>query len=174
MGEIKSTLDIIMEKAKAISVTDEEKEAFQRKEIEGKARGFLQKVFDGFMDVEGLKNEMENLNEKQQKIVREFIKNECLNKVEPEKDNRTCLGILDLLSDVDTKPILRIISEFNRDLVQARGKIEFSLQERLEKAGISGSAVIPNFRADPEWIEYATKKREEFFQKLSSLTQDKT
>ncbi len=38
MGEIRSTMDIIMEKAKGLTMTDEEKEAFRKKETEGKVR----------------------------------------------------------------------------------------------------------------------------------------
>jgi hypothetical protein len=36
MGEIKSTLDIIMEKTRGLTMTAEEKREFQRKEVEGK------------------------------------------------------------------------------------------------------------------------------------------
>ncbi len=36
MGEIKSTLDIIMEKTKGLTMTEEEKGAFRKKEGEGK------------------------------------------------------------------------------------------------------------------------------------------
>ena len=51
MAEIKSTLDIIMEKARDINVSEEEKKAFQRNEFEGKARGLLQKLLDGLLDL---------------------------------------------------------------------------------------------------------------------------
>ena len=44
MAEIKSTLDIIMEKAKRFSVTEEEKKGFKRQELEGKIKGLVQKV----------------------------------------------------------------------------------------------------------------------------------
>jgi hypothetical protein len=38
MAEIKSTLDIIMERTKNLTMTDEEKASFRRKEAEGKVR----------------------------------------------------------------------------------------------------------------------------------------
>ena len=37
MGEIRSTLDIIMEKTKGLTMTEEEKKDFIKKETEGKA-----------------------------------------------------------------------------------------------------------------------------------------
>ena len=55
MGEIKSTLDIIMEKTKGLTMTEEEKTAFKSKEMEGKVKGALQKFLDGILDVERLK-----------------------------------------------------------------------------------------------------------------------
>ena len=59
MGEIRSTLDIIMEKAERVKVTDEDKEAFMKKEAEGKVRGLLQKYLDGIINHERLKREVE-------------------------------------------------------------------------------------------------------------------
>ena len=49
MAEIKSTLDIIMEKAKKFSVTEEEKKGFKRQELEGKIKGLVQKALDGVL-----------------------------------------------------------------------------------------------------------------------------
>ena len=63
MGEIKSTLDIIMEKTKGLTMSEEEKEAFQKKETEGKVRGFLQRYLDCVIDLERLKAELLGLGE---------------------------------------------------------------------------------------------------------------
>ena len=49
MAEIKSTLDLVLERTKNLTLTEEEKKSLQRKELEGKIRGWGQKYLDGLM-----------------------------------------------------------------------------------------------------------------------------
>ncbi|HUU81562.1 MAG TPA: hypothetical protein VMW90_08945 [Acidobacteriota bacterium] len=51
MREIKSTLEIIMEKAKGLTISADEKEAFQKSETEKKVRRLLQRFIDGLIDL---------------------------------------------------------------------------------------------------------------------------
>ena len=57
MAEIKSTLDIIMERTKNLTMTDEEKASFRRKEAEGKVKGWIQKYQDGAIGLDKLKSD---------------------------------------------------------------------------------------------------------------------
>jgi hypothetical protein len=63
MGEIRSTLDIIMEKTEGLTISEEEKRAFQKSEIEVKVRGLLQRFIDGILDIERLAGEVEKFGE---------------------------------------------------------------------------------------------------------------
>ena len=94
MGEIKSTLDIIMEKTKGLSMTEEEKKELKKTEIEGKVRGLLNKFLEGILDLERLKREWSNLGEDRQEIAREVLKKECLNRIDPGADNNPLLEAL--------------------------------------------------------------------------------
>ena len=69
MGEIKSTLDIIMEKAKKFSLTEEEKKGFKRQELEGKIKGLVQKALDGVLDSERFQLEVVALRTKEKELV---------------------------------------------------------------------------------------------------------
>jgi len=162
MGEIKSTMDIIMEKAKAISVTDEEKEAFQKKEVEGKVRGFFKKYMDGRMDIDSFKEVVEELSEKQQSIAKDALKKECLHRIEPEVDNTPFLEVLEHVAGEETQSLGKILSDFHRHLDKKKGDMEKDFLKRLKKEGISGSAVIPNLEADPEWKGFVSKMKEAF------------
>ena len=95
MGEIKSTLDIIMEKTKGLTMTDEEKKAFQKKEIEGKARGLLQKFLDSYIDLKGLKKEIAGLDEKRQIMIKEALRREGLARVKLDADNTKLFDLLE-------------------------------------------------------------------------------
>jgi len=161
MAEIKSTLDIIMEKTKDLTISDEEKKEFQKKETEGKVRGFLQKFLDGLIDLDRLKMEVANLGEKRQPIAREALIHECLGRIELEADNKPLLDVLENAAGLETGSIRKVLSKYSQDLEEARRNQEKVLMRRLEETGISGTAVIPNIQADREWIQYVSelKKR---------------
>ena len=169
MGEIKSTLDIIMEKTKGLTMSDEEKRAFQKSEVEGKVRGLLQKYLDGFMDLDILREEINAFGENRHKMAREALIKGCMDRIDPEEENTPIFDLLEHLSDVASGPIRKAQTEFYRDLEEGRAVREKGLMERLQERGISGSAVIPNLNADPEWVRYRSEMGERFKEKVVSL-----
>ena len=168
MGEIRSTMDIIMEKAKGLTMTDEEKEAFRKKETEGKVRGLLQRFLDGFIDAERLKDGIGSLGEKRYAI-REALIRECMGRMEPGADNTILLDALENAAGLDIAPIRKIILDYNQDLEQQKMDRKQVLQKNLEGLGISGSAVIPNIHADQEWIKDLSEMNKGFQEKLKNI-----
>ena len=169
MGEIKSTLDIIMEKTKGLTMTEEEKEAFRKKETEGKVRGLLQRFLDGFIDAERLKDEIGSLGEKRYAVAREALLRECMGRMEPGADNTILLDALENAVGLDITPIQKIILDYNRDLEQQEMDRKQVLQKNLMGLGISGTAVIPNIHADQEWIRYLSEMNKGFQKKLKNM-----
>ncbi len=169
MGEIKSTLDIIMEKTKGLTMSEEEKEAFQQKETEGKVRGFLQRHIDGVIDLERLKTELSGLGESVQASARELLKQECLGRIELGVDNARLLQVLQEVLEFQTSRIEKSLSDYGHELRKRRKKREQELLKGLKKRGISGSAVIPNVEADAEWKNDVLKAKEEFRARLPEL-----
>ncbi len=169
MGEIRSTLDIIMEKTKGLTLSEEEKEALQRKETEGKVRGLLQKYIDGVLERDQLKAELDGLGETEQAVARTFLKTACLERIEPGVDHSRLLDLLQDLPGLDTAPLRRLLSKHDDELSKRRKKRAQELVQHLKKGGISGSAVIPNIEADAEWQEYMRAAREELRDQIKGL-----
>jgi hypothetical protein len=169
MGEIKSTLDIIMEKTKGLTMTEEEKEAFRKKETEGKVRGLFQRFLDGLIDVERLKDGIGRLGEKRYAVAREALLRECMGRMEPGADNTILLDALENAAGLDIAPIKKIILDYNQDLEQQKMDRKQVLQKNLERLGISGTAVIPNIHADQEWIRYLPEMNKGFQGKLKNI-----
>ncbi|MCJ7596370.1 MAG: hypothetical protein MUO52_16500 [Desulfobacterales bacterium] len=162
MAEIKSTLEIILEKTKGLTMSDEEREAFQREEVEGKVKGLVQKRLDGFLPLDGLQKEMESFGAEKEPMVMKALKRECLDRMDPEVDNSPLFEILQEVAHVDPGPFLELQSEFQRRVQQEEGEREKSLLKRLEERGISGSAVIPNVAANPEWLGVLEEMKQAF------------
>jgi len=168
MGEIRSTLDIIMEKARGVQVTDEDKAAFMRQEVEGKIRGLLQRVLDGVIDAERLWSEVDDLGKDRREMALAALQRECLKRMSPDGDNR---GLLDILSSArfDTKPVEKLLQKYRKEQGEKRADREAVLRGQLKIQGISGSAVVPNLKADLKWIHESTEARDRFQQVLASL-----
>ena len=169
MAEIKSTLDIIMEKTKGLTMTEEEKEAFRKKETEGKVRGLLQRFLDGFIDAERLKDGIRSLGEKRYTVAREALFRECVGRMEPGADNTILLDALENAAGLDISPIQKIILDYNQDLEQQKMDRKQVLQKNLDGLGISGTAVIPNIHADQEWIRYLSEMKKGFQKKIENI-----
>ena len=170
MGEIRSTLDIIMEKTKGLSMTEEEKKAFKEQEMEGKVKGLIQKFLDGGLDMEKLKMEMTVLAEKDGDMIKLMIRKESIPRIEIEEDNAPVLRILEETAGLDTTSIREVLEDFEVRLEQEKGVREKKLIKSLDKKGISGAAVIPNIEADLEWGQRVSEMRNEFQKKLGSYT----
>ena len=168
MGEIRSTLDIIMEKAERVIVTDEDKDAFMKSEMEGKVRGLLQKYLDGIMNQERLKREVEAMGSDRHVLATAVLKKECLGRIEPEEDNHPFLEILAHVVGLDTKPVRELLSGYQQEQEEKRGNRESDLKERLKDQGISGTAVLPNLGADPEWTRYLSEAKDEFRKRIAA------
>jgi len=169
MGEIKSTLDIIMEKTKGLTLTEEEKKALRKKEVEGKVKGLLLKIIDELMDLENLKIAITAMEEKDPGMAREALIKDCLIRIDPESDNRLIFEILEHVARADTASFQKPLSKFHRELDQEKRIREQRLGKKIVEKGISGSAVLPNIRADQEWIHYVQHAKEKFQEEMRAL-----
>lgn len=162
MGEIRSTMDIIMEKARGLTMTDEEKSRFRQQEMSGKIRGLIQKFLDGAMKMERLKSEVTALREKDWDMSRRIILDEVKKRIEPERDNDPFFNILEDILGIETAPIKALLVEVDERLIKERASHEKRFMEDLEKRGVSGSAVLPNIAADPVWNRHVAQSKEGF------------
>jgi hypothetical protein len=152
MGEIRSTLDLIMERTKDLSLSQEEKQKIRRQEWLGKARGWVQKYLDGFIDPQELKKAIEALGEDDGAA--DILKQELIKAVDPEGDNEQRWEVLEDLWGVSRDPLRRIIEHFRTGLTEAGARRAGDLASRLAERGISGTSVVPNLNRDPEWVSY--------------------
>ena len=173
MAEIKSTLDIIMEKAKRFSVTEEEKKGFKRQELEGKMKCLVQKVVDGVMDSERFQVEVAALQAKEKDLVDRILKEEVVARVELGSNNEALLRILENIAGPASAAIGEVLAEFEKKGEKQKESRRKVLVDNLKKKGISGSSVLPNLEADPEWIrtrsEVKRQLQEEIRERLKSL-----
>lgn len=158
MGEIKSTLDLIMEKTKNLSMSPEEKEEIRRQDWLKKARGWIQKFLDDLVDLDRVKGEL--LNKEHPSGWEKILKKELIDGLEPESDNEKRFQLMKELLGISPKGFIKILEGHHQRLDLKRNKRMAFIKSQLSNQGISGTAVIPNLEGDPAWktfYEQATK-----------------
>ena len=164
MGEIKSTLDLVMEKTRNLSMSPEEKKEALRQEWLKKSRGLIQKWLDEQISLEKLKEDLFNpeppLNWERD------IKKELIQGLDPEGDNEKRLELLSTLLSLSPKPLVKILETFNLKLFQEKTERMERIKKQWRSEGISGSAVIPNLERDPAWRDFVRLEKETVKEKL--------
>lgn len=169
MGEIRSTLEIIMEKTKDLNLTADEKRELREKEIKTKTRGLLQRYLDGALSLGKFKAEFGALSSGGEASAGNVLRREIIGRLAPEKDNAPLFQALRSVLGIDPDSWRRVIKEFQRELEEEKTAQENKLRQKLLERGISGTAIIPNLRGDQAWSEYLAAARGRLQNELRAL-----
>jgi hypothetical protein len=163
MGEIKSTLDLVMEKTKNLSLSSEERQAQKNQEAESRIRGLLQKFKDQVLNVDNFNAEYQKLQKDYDLSGNALLIKEICGQIELGADNHAWLELLARLKVADSKRVTSVLHEFDEVIDAAAHEQSKILLDELAKAHfISGSAVVPNLEADKDWQEKAREIRAKF------------
>ncbi len=152
MTEIKSTLDLILEKTKHMTLTEEEKAELRLKEIREKIKGWIQKYRDKSLRLDALQNELKRTEQEYDTAdVTNLMKKELIRSVEPELDNVPSFDLLEQLLGESTERLSRLLDTFYQRMDEEKKRIADTIGHTLAEKGISGSAVVPNPVNDEGW-----------------------
>jgi len=168
MGEIKSTLDLVLEKTKHLSQSSEEKQAQKQKDIENRLNGLLQKYQDGLLSLGQLQRDYEALKKEFNLPDNAILAGYVINRLDPGLDNRALFEVLEHCCHLDSGGIADIINEYQTGYhTAAHSRMETLKESLAQKYIISGSAVVPNLEADEQWRREAQVLNLAFEQKLN-------
>lgn len=154
MAEIKSTLDLVLERTKHLSFTEEEKTAQRTKDIQRAFAGMMQKYQDSLLSKAELQAEIERTKREFGLEDNSLFIDDVVNRIALTQDNRLALDLLEDLFGIATEDLKTIMEEFETTVTREAAQRKDRAVVRLrEEHGISGSAVLPNLSADPDWSE---------------------
>ena len=153
MGEIKSTLDLVMEKTRHLTLSQEEKKVQKRIEVNKRLQGLLQKYQDNLLKKENLKKELDNLKIAYDLNVDEMLADLLLNSIKLGRDNTLFLELLSEIFGSNHSGLETIFQNFKAAVKSAtEERVEQIKTDLSQKRFISGSAVVPNLESDREWL----------------------
>jgi len=167
MGEIKSTLELVLEKTKHLTLTEQEIEEQQQAELKMKVAGLLQRYEDKILRKEQVKKELADLQERYGLSGYTFLNDAIIDKLALDTDNGPLLSLLEEFSGLNVTEFERIGEDYHQAVQSAtKRKVAAATQDLREKHGISGSAIIPNLDADAVWKTELQGIADEFQQRL--------
>lgn len=153
MGEILSTIELIMQRTQGMSLSQEEKHSLHREELRKKAKGFFVKLIEHPDSIDDILRSVRNEPPGDSEILTAMIWNEmavnipgrkailkhidAMEKIPHEEQKGKLLGEL----KAELNATLKNLSKDMKSLVNGERK-------KLAAFGISGSAVIPNVSID--------------------------
>jgi len=153
MGEIRSTLDLVMEKTRHLTLSQEEKKVQKRIEVNRRLQGLLQKYQDNFLKKENLKKELDNLKIAYDLNVDEMLADLLLNSLKLGQDNTLFLELLSEIFGLNLSGLETIFQNFKAAVKSAtEERVDQIKTDLSKKRFISGSAVVPNLESDREWL----------------------
>jgi hypothetical protein len=167
MAEIKSTLDLVMERTRNMVQSDEDRARERAREVENQARGMLLALTEGRMFVDELP---EVLTEDE---VRRALMRVMVQDIDPGKDNETLLDALGKVIPAERQEDFERMAASLSEYDEKRKEIAREALDRagraLEKSGIRGSAVHPNLTVDPSYADALDKLKTSSRARLSRL-----
>jgi hypothetical protein len=172
MVQIKSTLDLVLERTKNLTLTDEERTSLQRKELEGRIRGWVKKYLDGLMAIDAVQTKMASLPKNQRTAGRDILRSFVLENLAAQGDIGKSLDLLEGILEESREPYLAAVRNFQEALFTQRVRFLEALKAGLADREISGRAITPNLDGDDAWALFQEKALAEFRKDLALIGRD--
>ncbi|MBW2355628.1 MAG: hypothetical protein JRF23_02455 [Deltaproteobacteria bacterium] len=168
MGEIKSTLDLVMARTRHLTLSEEEKQQQQREEARKRLAGLVQQYEDGRLSPERLLEAVDGLGADYGIQGRRELALALPRRTDPDQGPDLWSPVVASLSEIDPAGWRRSFEQYREDRDQLSRRHVDAALERLAAEGISGSAVVPNLPADPDWQAALEALREAFHRRLEA------
>jgi len=155
--KIKSTIDLIMEKTRHLSLNDEEKEALEKQQLIQRVKAPLLRYLQGEKDANSLAHELDQLppdrHDEGKRICLELL----TDRLSPFEDNTRILAAVETIRGETErqrweKTLAPLEKHHQQDLAKARAEAAARSLEGLAALGLLGSAILPCLDdQDPSW-----------------------
>ena len=149
MGEIKSTLELALERTKHLSLSDEEKQQHRQDEFSQRVKGIIQKYHDKLIKQDRIKEVLISLQHEYGIDYKELILADTLDRIRLDKDNGALFDLLESGCDIETTTLRTLCEDYRRRLTAVAQDILTNAKKELaESYNISGTAIVPNIEKD--------------------------
>jgi hypothetical protein len=157
MAEIKSTLELALERTRKMSISDEEKEEIKRREMEAKATGWFHRYIEDRASLPEILRSFEQMDEKAAAGFRAVLLSKFLDALSMDENLEKVVGGIEALKGRSIGPSKQELESLRSEYATEKEKAEEQLRAEMEtclmKEGISGTAVVPRVEKTRAWTE---------------------
>ncbi len=175
MAEIKSAIEIAMEKTKTLRLSSEEKEKIKEEELQSKAHALVNRFLAVDLNFREVEKELAKYSSAQRDQLEKIMLADLVETLDLDHDNDLVLTGIEILSPEKKKAILRtkeLMGKYQEEKAAEQQKTEKVLLTKLAAFGISGSAVLPKVEGSREWAEALSAFRTPFENQLRTLKEE--
>lgn len=169
MAEIKSAVELAMEKTKGLRLSQEEMEHLQEEEMQTKAHGLANRFLEVDFHFREVEKELARFSSNQRKELEGLMIQYLGEALQLDKDNELIFQGIETLRE-GKKRVVQKIRDLTKIFQVQREKeyreVEKELLVKLEHQGISGSAVQPRVEGSVEWEEALSQFKPAFEEQL--------
>jgi len=148
MAEIKSTLELVMERTRHLSMSDEDKLEQAAKEFKEAVNRLCLKYLDEQIDLDRFEREFGRLDGGP--CAKADAAAEIARRIDPAADNGPLLGLIKHGLDGDISGFEAMLGDFHRKVRTEDARAAGQIRTDLLKKDILGSAVVPNLETDKD------------------------
>ena len=145
MAEIKSTIDLVMERTRHMIMSEEERRAAERAEHLEKAPGYVHKVVEGLWQPEHLQEALAQVPASFREAVRMEVIRGLMDRLESSESAGAAVAALKALAREGERRLVeelgRLLEAFDSQTEEAESEQKKALLSELEKMGIRGDAI---------------------------------
>jgi len=173
MGEIKSTLELAMERTKKFAISEKEKEEMKQKEVLQKATGLFHRYREGHLSLNEILKQIEKMEKKTAITVRESLLSQWIDALSLDDDDERILKGIESLKrrsiDEVKQKFNHLLAQYQREKEKVKEKVRAQFTEALRKDGIYGSAVEPKIEGSEIWKKEIEKFDHSYRVKLEEI-----
>ena len=156
MAEIKSSIELAMEKTKNLVMDDEERRLSALRDTENKIRATLRRYLEGMIERDDVEKEIEEIKA-DEGLKRFLLMDLLIEEFDIRSDNTRLLELFYIVNgglQESLKKELEMLQNKFKEEMEKRGMIiRERIAGRLKEMGITGDGVEPNIEEWDEWKE---------------------
>ncbi len=175
MGEIKSTLELAMERTEKVTISEKEKEEIKQKEVLQKATSLFHRYREGRLSLNEILKQIERMEKKTATTVKELLLSQWIDALSLDDDDERILKGIETLKqrsiDKVKQKFYHLLSQYQGEKTKLKEKVRVRFVEALRRDGIYGSAVEPKFEGGELWKKENEKLDQSYGVKLDEIKQ---
>lgn len=173
MAEIKSTLELALERSKRFTLSEKEREEIKQKEIQEKVLSLFYRYGEARLSLNELQKEIERMEEGVRKSVKEGLFRCWLEALSLSGENERILGGIEWLKqqslDEVKENLQMLVVQYQREKGRIKDEVRAQLLEALKKEGFSGDAIEPDVEMSQPWEKALSILDQEYQNKLKKI-----